>query len=229
MIDDDDLTPAATVLLLRDGPTGLEVLMLRRNSKVAFGGMWVFPGGKVDDDEQVVGDSLASARRAAVREVNEETGLVIEPDRLETWSYWVPPSLASLQARGNNVRRFSTWFFATPAPDGDVAIDGGEIHEHRWLAPAEAMAIRQAGEIELVPPTWVTLYQLQDHGSVAQAMAWAQANEPEVFRTRPIHKEPVTLAWSGDVAYDGGRHDDDGPRHRLALHPQGWVYRRSDQ
>jgi 8-oxo-dGTP pyrophosphatase MutT (NUDIX family) len=39
--------PAATVLLLRDGPRGIEVLMQRRRASLAFlGGMWVFPGGR---------------------------------------------------------------------------------------------------------------------------------------------------------------------------------------
>jgi 8-oxo-dGTP pyrophosphatase MutT (NUDIX family) len=41
-------TPAATLTLLRDGPGGVEVLMLRKNSEIRFGGMWVFPGGRVD-------------------------------------------------------------------------------------------------------------------------------------------------------------------------------------
>ena len=40
---------AATVILLRDAGDGLETLMLRRNSKIVFGGMWVFPGGRIDD------------------------------------------------------------------------------------------------------------------------------------------------------------------------------------
>jgi 8-oxo-dGTP pyrophosphatase MutT (NUDIX family) len=40
--------PAATVLLLRDGSDGVEVLAIRRHEKLAFmGGMWVFPGGSV--------------------------------------------------------------------------------------------------------------------------------------------------------------------------------------
>ena len=38
---------AATVILLRDGESGLETLMLRRDSKIAFGGMSVFPGGRL--------------------------------------------------------------------------------------------------------------------------------------------------------------------------------------
>ena len=42
--------PAATVLLVRDGDAGLEVFMLRRTFAAAFAsGMFVFPGGKVDE------------------------------------------------------------------------------------------------------------------------------------------------------------------------------------
>jgi 8-oxo-dGTP pyrophosphatase MutT (NUDIX family) len=44
--------PAATVVPLRDGPAGLEVLMLRRSGRGAFGGMWVFPGGKVESEDR---------------------------------------------------------------------------------------------------------------------------------------------------------------------------------
>lgn len=226
--DDDDLIPAATVLLVRDGADGPQVLMLRRNSKIAFGGMWVFPGGRVDEHELVVDDHVGSARTAAVREVEEETGLIVAGERMETWSYWIPPAQASMAPTRGPKRRFSTWFFISRAPDGEVAIDGGEIHEHRWLTPAEAIDQRQAGEIELVPPTWVTLWQLNQHRSVDEALAWARVNEPEEFRTRPIVKAPMTLAWAGDIAhYGGGNHDDAGPRHRLVMAPDGWIYERT--
>ena len=62
-----DATPAATVVIARDGGDGVEVLMLRRNSAHAFGGMWVFPGGKVDpgDVDPASADELSTARRAA--------------------------------------------------------------------------------------------------------------------------------------------------------------------
>ena len=97
--------PAATVVPLRDGPTGLETLMLRRNSKLAFGGMWVFPGGRVDDADGP-GDELAMARRAAVREAEEEAGIVIDAAELVPFSHWTPPQGAP--------RRFLTWFFLAP-------------------------------------------------------------------------------------------------------------------
>ena len=50
------LIPAATVVVLRDGDAGLEVLMLRKNSKIVFGGMWVFPGGRVDSEDEIIDD-----------------------------------------------------------------------------------------------------------------------------------------------------------------------------
>ncbi len=226
---DEDLIPAATVVLLRDADPGLEVLMLRRNSKIAFGGMWVFPGGAVDDHEHVPGDSLGSARVAAVREVEEETGLTVIGHELETWSFWIPPQRAEMKVRGK-IRRFSTWFFVTSAPEGDIEVDGGEIHGHQWLTPHEAIAKRDMGEIELVPPTWVTLHQLGQHTTVDAALDWAQANEPAEFRTRPIAKDPLTVAWAGDHVYDGKTSESprgEGARHRLIMDPAGWVYERT--
>ena len=57
---DSVLIPAATVVVLSDGDAGIEALMLRKNSKIAFGGMWVFPGGKIDAADQVVSDDGAT-------------------------------------------------------------------------------------------------------------------------------------------------------------------------
>ena len=58
--------PAATVLLLREHRNQNQVLMLHKTSKIAFGGMWVFPGGKIDaadyDEER---NDNAAARVAA--------------------------------------------------------------------------------------------------------------------------------------------------------------------
>ncbi len=44
--------PAATVVLLRDAPGGLEVFLLKRHGKSdVLGGAYVFPGGKVDPQD----------------------------------------------------------------------------------------------------------------------------------------------------------------------------------
>ena len=47
----DNLTPAATVLVLRDSDNEMEVLMVKRSNKPPFGNLYVFPGGKIDDSD----------------------------------------------------------------------------------------------------------------------------------------------------------------------------------
>ncbi len=227
MTDDLELISAATVLLLRDTTEGPEVLMLRRNSKIAFGGAWVFPGGRVDPHEIDPADDLGSARRAAVRECHEEAGLAIEADHLTTWSHWQPPATSAMITNRGPRRRFSTWFFAAPAPQGDVVIDDGEIHEHRWLTPAAAMDLHRAGEIELIPPTWVSLLQLGEHPSSRHALDWAAGQTPPRFHTKHLQASVPTLTWEPDVYHAGGDADAPGARHRMMLDPQGWRYERS--
>ncbi len=229
MSDDLQLIPAATVLLLRDADTvsGLEVLMVHRNSKIAFGGMWVFPGGRIDDDEFDADDLLASARRAAVREAAEETTLDLTVSDLHYWSYWEPPMAASMPTTKGPRRRFATWFFATEAPAGDVVIDDGEIKDHAWLDPTVALAKRDAGEIELAPPTWVTLHQAAQYSSTAAALARAREGDHGHFVTRPYGGDPIVLGWAGDAGYETGDPQLAGGRHRLVMDPAGWTYERT--
>jgi 8-oxo-dGTP pyrophosphatase MutT (NUDIX family) len=210
------------VILVRDAAAGLETLMLRRSSKAAFGGMWVFPGGKVDAADRAgldPGDELEAARRAAVREAVEETGLAVPDASLVPFSHWTPPSVAPV--------RFHTWFFLAPAPAGRVAVDQGEIHEHAWLRPEEALRRRDAKEIELAPPTFVTLVELSRFGSVGAALAAARARSPERFTTRIAKAEGGMVAlWHGDAGYESGDAARPGPRHRLWMLDAGWRYDR---
>ncbi len=216
---------AATVILLRDGEDGIETLMLRRDSKLAFaGGMWVFPGGRVDPADRKgldADDELAAARRAAVREANEEAGVELEIDSLVTFSHWTPPPITP--------KRFLTWFFVAPAPPSEIVIDDGEIREHAWLSPREVMRRRDAQEIELAPPTWVTLHELARASSVDEALDAARTRGAERFVTRIAVDEggPVAL-WHGDAGYEAGDPARPGPRHRLRMRDERWVYERSD-
>src|ERR1700679_2469306 len=90
--------PAATVITVRDGANGYEILMLRRNLNSDFvGGAYVFPGGRVDEsdagataqrlsfglDDEEVSRPLAMESGglayyvACLRELFEEAGLLI--------------------------------------------------------------------------------------------------------------------------------------------------------
>ncbi|MCH2171452.1 NUDIX hydrolase [Myxococcota bacterium] len=216
-----EVRQAATVILVRDTEDGLETLMLRRNSKLDFvGGMWVFPGGRLDpEDWRDDGDLLAASRRAAVREAQEEAGLRIDEESLATFSHWEPPPITP--------KRFMTWFFIAPAPAGKVIIDDGEIHDSAWMRPADALVRRDANEIELAPPTWVTLNELSRHADVAQAMTATRAREPEAYSTRVAPVEGGVVAmWHGDAGYEAGDADLPGARHRLWMLDTDWRYER---
>ena len=91
------LTPAATVLLVRDCGDELEVLMVKRSKRPPFGNLYVFPGGKIDEsdkdlnitnfcnglnDEQAsiklgVNEGGLSYWVACVRECFEEVGILL--------------------------------------------------------------------------------------------------------------------------------------------------------
>jgi 8-oxo-dGTP pyrophosphatase MutT (NUDIX family) len=215
---------AATVVPLRQAPEGLEVLMLRRSSRGAFGGLWVFPGGRVepaDCDPQHPEDELGAARRAAVREAREEAELRLEEHDLVVLSHWMPPPEAP--------RRFATWFFLAEVGQGaEVRVDGGEIRDHAWVRPGEALARRDAGEIELVPPSWMTLRHLAGARDVAQAIGEAASREPERFATHIAEVDGVLVAlWEGDAGYEARDPTLPGPRHRLWMRPGGWQFERT--
>lgn len=213
--------PAATVVLVRDSPAGVEVLMIRRAAATAFGGMWAFPGGVIEESDipdATNRDPLLAARRAAVRESLEEVGLVIDVDSLVFWSHWLPPDLAP--------RRFSTWFFLAPAIAAHdvVGTDGHEIDDHRWVTPLAALDLQRRGEITLAAPTMVTLDGLQRFASVSAALADA---DPIHYRTQ-MAQTPAGVRlclWEGDVGYGGGDVDARGPLHRLVMDDdRGWRY-----
>lgn len=221
---DVPISLAATVLVLREVSHGPELLLVQRASELAFhGGAWVFPGGRVDASDRVSDDPLETARRAAVREAFEEAQLVLEPTELVALSHWTTPI--------GRPRRFATWFFATQLSTAhDVVVDGAEIRAHRWLTAAEALALHARGELELPPPTFVTLCQLRPHTSAAEVLATLSRSEPPVYvpRQHPVAGGFVSL-YHGDVAYEDGVVERPGPRHRLHMLESGWSYERSPE
>jgi len=212
--------PAATVVLLRDGDEGPEVLMLRKNSKITFGGMWVFPGGKIDpEDFSGENDLQAAARTAAAREAAEEASVSLSPDEFVWFAHWTPPP--------GPQKRFATWFFAAHAKGAhDVSIDDGEIEDHAWIRPGDALARHAAGEIDIVPPTWVTLYHLSRYQPSTAVLDHFRDNEAKFYSTR-VGKSSggVRVAmWHGDAGYEDWNADVDGHRHRLTMAEHGFIF-----
>lgn len=212
--------PAATVVLLRDGAKDTEVLMLHRTSKVHFGGMWVFPGGRIDDEDYPDdGDLHVAARNAAARETLEETGITVSADNFVCFAHWTPAAATP--------RRYATWFFATPLDDDQaIKVDGFEIQNHEWIHPSEMLAKHTAGEVDLVPPTWVTLYHLSLYRPVAAILERFAAHPHRIYETKiATRSDDIRVAmWDGDAGYESGNADADGDRHRLIMAEDGFTF-----
>jgi 8-oxo-dGTP pyrophosphatase MutT (NUDIX family) len=185
---------AASVILLRGGGDGLEVLLLRRNPAARFmGGAWVFPGGAVDAHE---GAGDAAHRVAAVREVEEEAGLRLpDPDALVRFSRWITPPQITI--------RYDTHFFLAHAPAGqEPRIDGGEMVDLGWHTPAGALGAHRGGALDLVFPTIKHLEQLARFGSADELIAWA--NGREVVPVEPhvtVTGETARVVLPGEPGY----------------------------
>ncbi len=90
------------------------------------------------------------------------------------------------------------------------------------------MARRNALEIDLSPPTWITLEHLAEFASTAAAMTTLAARTPEWFATRFATVDGGAVAlYDGDAGYDDEDPDRPGGRHRLWMVGDTWRYERS--
>lgn len=217
-------SPSATVAIVRDARGGIEVLMVQRNVDLQFhGGAWVFPGGRIDPiDRTRAGsdDPVEAARHCAVREAAEEAGVELDASALAPFARWVTPE--------GLPKRFKTWFFVCEFQPSAVVIDGGEVVDHRWLAPQEALASQARGEIDLPAPTYVTLLELARHATAHDAVTALRSRDVAVYtpRMRQVEGGVCTL-YEDDVAYAGADLDTQGRRHRLYMTQGGYRYERS--
>ena len=251
--------PAATLILVRDGQAGLEVLLGEKTSKVNFAaGAFVFPGGALDSTDlgtnfvlsgtltddganQILGvyDGALSYWIAAIRECFEEVGilfakpadsllfaqdefvafraqkrddllreeiafqeivkegnLVLEADQLHYFSRWI--------THAGSPRRYDTRFFIAQMPQDQVAQhDGGELVDHCWLTPSEALVLSGEGRLNLMFPTQKTLEKLQEFSSVDDALSYARSARPIVPMDPrlTIGSDGKKLLLPGDYAY----------------------------
>ncbi|MBS43667.1 MAG: NUDIX hydrolase [Nocardioides sp.] len=236
---------AATVVLMRPGPSGAEVYLLRRQVSMDFaGGMCVFPGGGVDRrdfdalDEQPevawagpspaewaarLGCDEPEARAlvaAAVRETFEESGvllagpspdsvvadttgddweadraalesrdlamtdflarrgLVLRTDLLGVWDAWTTPVFEP--------KRFRTWFFVALLPEGQRTRDvSSESSSVTWLGAAEALAQVEAGDILMMPPTYLNCLELASYDGPDAVLAAGRERSVRMFTPSP--------------------------------------------
>lgn len=217
---DPDVPVAATVVIVRDGAAGPEVLMTERPDRGSFAGAWVFPGGKLEPADRDGADEALAARRAGARETWEETGLRVDAAAFIPLSHWDPPPGTRLRIR--------TWFFLAGDPGGDLTLAPDEVISAEWVRPADMLARHGRGELTLYPPTWVTLHELADQSDAAAMLGFARIGGFRRFDTVARRDgEGTMLLWEGDAAYGDGVPEDAASRHRLEIAALPWIYTRT--
>jgi len=167
---------AATVLLLRDGQQGLEVLMTRRSATASFApGAFVFPGGAVDPADADAAVHARATRRpgqpdasltwalAAIRECFEELGVLLACDangsdpaadaigrldrRADADRFYASLAALGLRPAADRVRVLARWITDRDLPRRfDVPF---------LVAPMPGDQVPRADEAEQFEPVWV--------------------------------------------------------------------------
>ena len=114
---------AVSAAIIRDG----RVLLARRNRGPAFG-LWTLPGGVVEAGE-TLGEAL-------VREIDEETGMAIEPVALAGHR-----EVLVRDQHGKVERHFVILCFAARWIKGEPVLNE-ELAEANWLRPAEIVPLK---------------------------------------------------------------------------------------
>ena len=147
--------PAATVVVLRDGPAGPEVFMVRRHEDTAFmGGAHVFPGGRVD---AVDGDADDSWCDGVAHATTQLAGL----EKSEAVAYHVAAARELFEEAGVLLARHPDGDFVSLAGAADherLKQDRARVHEARTTLRAviEREQLRLALDALVLFAHWVT-------------------------------------------------------------------------
>ncbi len=102
-------------------------------------------------------------------------GLSVRSDLLAAWSGWLTPEFEP--------RRYRTWFFVAALPAGQVTRDvSTESSSVTWLGAQSAAAAVDAGELLMLPPTYLTCLEMGLFSSPAEVLTSSEARGPvEMF------------------------------------------------
>lgn len=121
-------------------------------------------------------------------EILERENLTLATDCLHYFSHWITPELSPIRF---NVR----FFMAEIPPHQEVAHDGQELTEHRWINPSHALSLFERGEFNLVLPTAMNLAEISQFRSTACAIKAVQKKQvqPVLSELRLIDGEVVEI------------------------------------
>jgi 8-oxo-dGTP pyrophosphatase MutT (NUDIX family) len=159
------------------------------------------------DDQTVVGDTSTPQWQEAARALeNRELSLTelltrhnlrIRADLLRPWSHWLTPAI--------EIRRFDTRFLLAALPPGQrTGAVAAEASDVAWVRPADAIAELDAGKRVMVPPTALTLLDLSEFDTAADALEAATNRKIERVTPQfhPTEGGKLRFVTPEDPAYD---------------------------
>jgi 8-oxo-dGTP pyrophosphatase MutT (NUDIX family) len=113
------------------------------------------------------------SRELALTAFLQRRGLVLRTDLLGAWGAWLTPVFEP--------RRFRTWFFVARLPTGQRTRDvSRESSSVAWIRAADAVDQAEAGELLLMPPTYLTSLEVSGYADAAAVLAAAEGRVLEM-------------------------------------------------
>ena len=127
-----------------------------------------------------------------------QAGQALQTEALLPWSRWITPRQPAVTNK-----RFDTRFFvARIGADQTARHDNFETTDSVWLTPQQALQRYANGEIDLVAPQIMSLYELKTHRTVEQALAEARVRGPALIEPHPFDQDGQRiLCYPGDAEH----------------------------
>jgi 8-oxo-dGTP pyrophosphatase MutT (NUDIX family) len=114
------------------------------------------------------------SRELSMTEFLNQRGLVLRTDLLGAWDGWLTPVFEP--------KRYRTWFFVALLPEGQRTRDvSSESSEVTWMPARAAADGADAGEVMMLPPTYLTCLEIGGFDSPAEVLATAEERSVEMF------------------------------------------------
>jgi 8-oxo-dGTP pyrophosphatase MutT (NUDIX family) len=114
------------------------------------------------------------SRELAMTEFLSRRGLVLRTDLLGVWGGWLTPVFEP--------KRYRTWFFVALLPSGQRTRDvSSESSSVTWMPALAAAAAADAGELLMLPPTYLTCLEVGQHQAPEEVLVAAQGRTVEMF------------------------------------------------
>ncbi|WP_081795074.1 NUDIX hydrolase [Nocardioides sp. URHA0020] len=126
------------------------------------------------------------SRELSLTDFLNRRGLVLRTDLLGVWDAWLTPVFEP--------KRYRTWFFVASLPTGQVTRDvSSESSSVEWIPARVAAEQADAGDLALMPPTYLTSMEVGEHSSPEEVLAVAASRSVEMF-TPSV--EPLGEGWT---------------------------------